>query len=193
MQGPFVIWLDNYSNLYHRAMVDSIEGTYRDCLWAVEAVMEANLPASVTFRLRKDSRDMFTPALPVDLFSDSAVAQLTKSFVEACSFVGEQYFEISLVNQYQVTNVPPKPIVGLNSPQALKEILDDRNSSLDKFHPRDLYPLNPASDIDLVKIIALKQRSIESLAIPSYVPILADVNIFNRALKVIQNICHSSC
>ena len=138
----------------------------------------------LSLSLRRHVNGEIIPALPDDLFAPAAVDELKSDFLKACAVVGESYLSKSLVHLFNVNNVPPKPSVDPSAHPVWSKYLRSRDSSLKKLHPQDIIPLNPAADVDLLRLMGMLHRESEDMVSPSYRVILCDVNIFNRALKV---------
>ena len=183
--GAHVSWIDNYSNLYHKNVIDSGEGTFRSCLWAVEAVIKFQGSTDVSLQIRKHRvTGVYVPALPSNLFDHTIISKLRDDFLAACTDFGDSFESRSLVSLMNVNSVPLKPTVDPAKFPDLAVYLKTRQSSMDKIYPRSVFRLNPAADVDLLKIISSIQLDLKKKVGMHYKPILCDVNLFNRALKV---------
>lgn len=153
-------------------------------MWACRAVIECNGEYNISLAVRNDKEGAPIPALPDDLFEHSLVQSLRLQFLNACETVGEKYFDSSLVKLFSVNNVPLKPMVKAEDFPEWQRYLNMRDAGLGKLHAEGIIPLNPAADLDLLRILGLFYKETKEDLTPLYHVLLCDVNLFNRSLKV---------
>ena len=174
---PNVMWLDNFSKIYATGFQTTDGGAWRDCLWSGVGIRVFQ-GSGVDLAIRDG-----VPAMPDDLFSEAAVSKLTRMMAR-CDAKFWDRLRNSLVNRYDVRNVPLKPDIDKVEARyvdALKESRDGMKS----FYPLRISPINIGSNRGLVKILAgIWEEHKHSHNMSNYQYVTADCNIFWRACRV---------
>lgn len=178
-----IVWLDNFSNLFRQVMPDAFNGFYHECLWSVCAGMKVKgMDSSSLATLSRNGA--VVPALPHNMMSVEQVKVFIQLFESVNNEFGTELFESSLCVKLGVNTIPLKPTVNPDNFPSLKAALLSRDETLASISPFGLFPLNPAANEGLYRLFGLFIGK-DGLAHPErYFPVLCDVNLFNRILKV---------
>lgn len=178
-----VQWVDNFSKCYAVAMQGADSGAFNGCQWTGTGFHVYVGPIV-------DTSVGGLPGMP-DVWLDDKTLNLHKS--RSRSICGHKwlYFDMSLVKQFVVNNVPLKPVVDAKDDPELHKVLSESRDGLKNFHASDILPRNVGSNRGLLLI--LKDLSDRRRPTDTKLHFLtADCNIFMRMLKVNSQQCTTS-
>ena len=174
--GPHVWWLDNYAKFYHIRIPTEERAYLRQCRWTVCGARP--LPDDCLKRAF-DAEGELIPAMPDDIFEDApAVLRFLRKFSRRpVSYVH------SVTNLSRLHTFPPGPPTGSRRTPTSGEFWSDRGDvSAKKFVPTALEADDVGSDSGLLTVL-LRWCNPRRDA-NNYGCIVADVNIFDRIMKV---------
>ena len=172
--GTVVWWMDNFSKCYAVAMQSIASGAFAACNWT-----------GFGFRVYPSLELKIAQAMPDTIFQEGVVSGVVQRIEKEFTAKWKQ-FDCSLVQQFRVRNVPLKPSLK-RVPDALRQVLMESRDGLKTFHPHEISPHNVGSNRGLLLI--LKQMSEERQLSDRRIRIVCcDCNIFNRIIKVIDEV-----
>lgn len=184
---PHLMWFDNFSKLFARTMPDISNGVVSQCLWTGVALMEWKGDADLTLNRVHYGNGEYMSASPPRLFT----AYFDRCCIEAVielDGAGMFYLDNSICVQYNVNNVPCKPVVDAEEEPELADWLSKRSDGMRNCHPKKLIKKNIGSTRGMLQIMRTYMFEIEATRPQKYGVILADIDIFCAIQKVIYNI-----
>lgn len=184
--GPHIYNFDNYSNLIASYIATSNKGAFQNCAWTGHTLRKLDPVYDMTWQW---SRGVLVPAMPDSLFADD----LWQVFVDEMTTTdggGSRYLLKSEVFKKNVRSFPPKPKVCQEMRDAdpeMAELLEaGSRDSLDEVYPCDVTVENCGANLGLAKILQdiYTAYGVEDGGCDDYIPIMVDVNIYHRVLKV---------
>jgi hypothetical protein len=136
--------------------------------------------------LSASSSSSFISALPKDLWQEMPTLEDIMTQVDQ---LGDDLFHSSFVVVNHVTSIPLKPHVNPDVDPVLHQVLAQKRDGMADLVPTRLLHLNPASDAGLLQYLILLQQQMEEGGSyhKRYLPLVSDLNIFGRIIKVRQN------
>lgn len=184
---PHITWLDNFSKFVSRSIPTLDQGLYSSCLWTGEAVFHCDdLDENISDAIKFNAMGEVVPAMPDELLSDS-VKHSVQNALQYVHSQGRHFFEDSLVNRYNINNVPLK-IDTVRYPE-MKQIEDKKNSTY-IVNAKRLINHNIGSNLGLINIIRnlYMEKQMHNDTCERYHYYNMDENIFWRVLKVCLNV-----
>ena len=185
-QSPHVTWIDNYSDLWRCRIVGMSPEALKKCLWTCVAYKRFPFPEQVSMD-HKFARDTSViPAMPTNPFlvMDELV-RLMKSLTQGPD--GEMLFlyDSSLMTVWGANQVPIKGNLEL-MPEPFRSSTAAANDRSDDLYPRGLERENIGSNDGLARVIRrfYDERKMATVECTKYSAFTADVNIFDRCMKV---------
>ena len=178
-QKPHVIWLDNFSKIIARSVPSLRGGVFSQCLWTGVALFTHPNP-NINDKIRYSDNNVI-PAMPDSIFTHR------ESVIDTIKYVignDHDYFQRSLVNKYQVNNIPLKVDVKRYPDMANK--MNHPANSFDNVYPSDMIDVNIGSNVGLVSIIRkiYNDHGMADGSCSRYITLNVDENIYYRILKV---------
>jgi hypothetical protein len=179
---PHTKWFDNFSKVYG-AQIPSIDiGSWRNCLWTGVALKQYTGEDPISVAVMKNAAGEVIPAMPDDPFE---YADQLKELVEEHTPRAD-YRTHSLVFRWNVTSVPLKPVPSQVENRKWRRALLN-SGQVSQLFPKELIAENIGSNLGLARIMKEhynehKQNTEHDCT--KYSVLLADVNIFDRVLKV---------
>lgn len=185
LQGPCIIWMDNFSKTLARQCPSLAKGVYSACLWTGVAVFSDSELDGMDVSVRRDAQGRVVPAMPGNLIQHQQLVMEGLQFVHTG---GRRYLTRSLVQQFAVNTIPLKILDPVDMPCQHSH----RSHSMNIVHPMKLLDKNIGSNVGLVSI--LKEDIHDKYGMASddcknYVNLNVDENIFWRILKVCVLTC----
>ena len=186
--GPHAMWMDNYSKNLAWHLPEVGKGVFYSGLWCGFAARACT--ANISMRLIRDGNGNHIPAMPVDPFENRAhiqVSLLSSTFGRPNP---HQRFDSSLVFQWNVTNVPLRPVVQEGMRQEFIDGLNRRADSLDNLHPMRLIDINPGQNIGFARVMKLLSEEnnwdgkVDEPACSKYTAMFMDCDLFDKCVKV---------
>jgi hypothetical protein len=206
---PHALLIDNYSRTF-RFRKPQYGLQYKDALWAGESmhmyrsspgpsvVSLSLLPISPPPRNRQQllqhqlvvsssSSSTFISALPKDLWQEMPTLD---EIMKQVDDLGDNLYDTSFVVTHHINSVPLKPYVNPDEDPTLHQVLAEKRDGMADLVPTRLLHLNPASDAGLLQYMVLLQQQMEEggTYYKRYLPLVSDVNIFGRIVKVRSNL-----
>ena len=185
-QSPHVTWIDNYSDLWRCRIVGMSPEALKKCLWTCVAYKRFPFPEQVSMD-HKFARDTSViPAMPTNPFlvMDELV-RFMKSLTQGPD--GEMLFlyDSSLMTVWGANQVPIKGNLEL-MPEPFRSSTAAANDRSDDLYPRGLERENIGSNDGLARVIRrfYDERKMATVECTKYSAFTADVNIFDRCMKV---------
>jgi hypothetical protein len=183
---PHIVNFDNYSNIIASYIATSDKGAYANCAWTGHTLRKLDVKYDMSHAFKHHE---LVPAMPKTLFSDSLWATLVAD-LSAIDGHGSRYLASSHVNIHKVRSFPPKPKVcqELRDEDAdLADLLESGSrDGLQDVYPSDISVENCGSNAGLAMIMRNIYRDYGALDgnCDDYIPIMTDVNIYHRIMKV---------
>ena len=180
LQGPCMIWMDNFSKTLARQCPSLAKGVYSSCLWTGVAVFSDPQLDGMDVTVRRDAQGRVVPAMPGNLI------QQQQQVMEGLQFVhsgGRGYLTHSLVQQFGVNTIPLKILDPADTPCQHSH----HSHSMNIVHPMELIDKNIGSNVGLVSILKEDIHDKHGMGdddCKNYVNLNVDENIFWRILKV---------
>jgi hypothetical protein len=194
--GVCVTWYDNFSKMYHLNTPSFRKGEYASALWTGfgHHLPWTDIPDALKFQTQVDGEHL--DAMPANLFDDATikgVCRWLKKFNPPHS--NPTLYDESVCNVLGIRSVPVKirPASCPNPHDPLLSTYNQRAISLDTFVPGGIPEWNIGSNTGLAMMLKkeLDKVKVNGVHNPTkYRMIFADVNIFERLMKVC--ICRSS-
>jgi hypothetical protein len=185
-----VTWIDNFSKQYHLNVPSFRRGEYANSLWTGVGHHLPMFDVPHALDLLINASGDIEDAMPPDLF-DEGLVEHTLNWLAQLNRPGEEHnmFDSSVYRALDIQSVPIKIRLDLvpdpNDP--LLANYDPRSVSLDNFIPASIDPWNVGSNDGLAMVV---KRELDAVMVDGecsptkYRMIFADVNIFERLLKV---------
>ena len=184
LNQPNVMWFDNFSKFRAHSIPTIQKDIFSECLWTGITINEYVGPP-VDCKVQFDDDNQIVDAMPSDLFCCKDVVH---SRIMATHDQGLTQFNESLVNTYEVNNIPMK-IDGKRFPE-MKAAMESTKNSTSHIHPFKLVKKNIGSNVGLLNILFELQTeyNLDSERNPptKYLVLNLDENIYYRVLKVHQ-------
>ena len=182
------LW-DNFSKMYRIKIADMRRTNLADCLWTGVAIRKYTGDAKVSMACISDG-SFHVDAMPS--YPLGRLGTLLSTMEELCSERGEMknLFDTSKLVKWGVNRIPIVPMT-VNMPSKAKDSLSKGPLRLNHFIPKGLLRLNIGSNEGLARIIKiqLEDSGIGAETKPKiYKAVVADLNIFDRIIKVCSNI-----
>lgn len=175
----FVTWVDNYSRIFHHSVVRVSKKDYIQMQWMVEAriITQADIDCSV----KTDRSGLIIPIMPPDLFDNTAMeATYTRLRDTPADFL----FEKSFCERWDIDVTPPRLKYERLSSR-LRERAKECSGFMKKFHPVAVLNINISSNVGLARYLRqVQDRATANPGRTRYHIFVADVNVFERSLKV---------
>lgn len=177
-----VLWVDNFSKFKAHNVPTIRKEVFSECLWSGITVNEYTGPY-VDPKLKYNDENILIHAMPDDIFvqKDAVHNGIMMLYDE-----GMMYFDTSLVNKYDVRNIPLK--IDTTVYNELATIMNSVKNTTKHIHPYKLLRPNIGSNRGLLKILRdliLEFNLNTAHATPdNYLVINVDENIYYRILKV---------
>ena len=186
LQRPHFIWLDNFSKFISRSVPTSEKGVFAECLWTGVAIFKCS-SQNVTDAVNRDDQGNVVPAMPIHILQNrNSVMSVLQNVIDE----GVEYYDKSLVRQYDVRNVPLK--IDVRRFPAMRATVE--SYTMNDVQPLKLLKVNIGSNDGLLHIlreIYVENTMHEDNKCQRYVSINADENIYWRILKVCTWFCLS--
>lgn len=179
---PHVRWIDNYSSTHRKVNITLTKGAIDLCLWSVQTVQKVWVD-NLNLDIRRNEQGDIIPALPPNLLDSRLVNTLKSQYVKVNNEHKDSIFSSALCYNWKVGTVPMKPSRELND-DYYKSCPADKSQKISSLLPFSIDALNPAADRGLFSIIGNLNVEISHMNKLQYVFVKADVNLFNRFLKV---------
>jgi hypothetical protein len=182
----YVTWIDNYAKGLARKVVRMSNEDFMKHLWTVEGRLLAvseELKVPYVDRLADGS---VRACMPDVLFDTKAVEDVLKHIPTRPELPGD----INFVNIWNVNTIPPRlPLQSLSRKQT-DQVQRSRNF-MQRFLPIEVHDTNINSNEGLCTILKKTQDDLgtDSSTMRYHVQ-MADVNIFERTLKVFEEMRH---
>lgn len=183
MDGPHVLWYDNFSKFRAHSIPTVKKNVFSECLWTGVSVNEYPEP-DMDMKLRFDDNNNLIHAMPSDIFE---CKHAVHSGIMTMYAEGSGYFERSIAKKYNVNNVPLK--IDIQRFPEMKDTMNSPKNTTKYVHPYKLLNKNIGSNIGLINI--LRDLQLEHDMDPvtgdgphKYVVLNLDENIYWRVLKV---------
>ena len=181
-----VAWWDNFSKMYRIKIADMRRTNLADCLWTGVAVRKYMGDAKVSMACITDGHFHVDAMPPYPL---ARIGNLLSTMEELCADGGDMknLFETSKLVKWGVNRIPIVPMTA-NMPPKAKDSLAKGPLRLNHFIPKGLLRLNIGSNEGLARIIKIHQEDsgIGGATAPKiYKAVVADLNIFDRVIKVL--------
>jgi hypothetical protein len=181
------MWIDNYNKLKSFQTPSLDKSSWAACAWSCVALKSVPsykpLPSdTLDIRTSPDS-GLVIPAMPDDPFATQnyLLDKLNQNTADMC------LYDTSLAKIWKVHSVPLKP-ASFNVPEKYRAPLEHRVDAIKNFHPLEILGTNIGSNEGFGRIVrkvwaehkardALKGKS-------THLVLIADINIFDRLLKV---------
>jgi hypothetical protein len=189
-----VTWYDNFSKLYHLNTPSFKRGEYASALWTgIGHHLPINhVPDGVQLQFTQEG--VFIDAMPPSVFDDGIVRGVLKWLREFNNPQSQpDMFSSSVCNTLDIRSVPLK-IRPQSSPEPdhpLFATYDQRAISMDTFVPAGVAEWNIGSNNGLAMLLKREfdQIMVDDDNLPTqYRMIFADVNIFERLMKVMMQL-----
>jgi hypothetical protein len=140
------VWIDNFSKNISWQLPKLDEGVYKPCLWTGFAFKLFTQQPDLDMTLKRDATGRVIPAMPDNPFTYQQ--SLIASYRINEQKVGMQQFDSSIVEQWQVNNVPLKPLAK-NVPAQFHAALSI-TESIHNLFPEKKVDLNPGVNGDAI-------------------------------------------
>jgi hypothetical protein len=184
----YTTWFDNFSKIYPLNIQSVSKLEFKQCLWSGVAYHIPFQTESIVLNLQiqTNSSGVKIHAMPYSIFANEALIGL-KSFLDATvKFSSLNYEPYSLVHRYRISSVPVKPTRKLMM-DCYGSLPKRPLTSLDRFFPDTLLDGNIGTNDYLCLLLsqfAKEQEDKITSGSTSYRVLFADVNIFERVMKV---------
>ena len=183
MDGPHVLWYDNFSKFRAHSIPTVKKNVFSECLWTGVSVNEHPDP-DLDMKLRFDADNNLIHAMPSDIFECKHDVHTGIMTIYA---EGSRYFEQSIVNRYKVNNVPLK--IDVQRFPEMKDVMNSSKNTTKYVHPYKLINKNIGSNVGLISILRDLQLDHDMNPVAGdgpdkYMVLNLDENIYWRVLKV---------
>ncbi len=184
------MWIDNFSKMYRKTTSKMERKLLADALWTGVAIRKYYYD-DVTMNVMR-RRGFVVPAMPPDPFGKTGdmlrtMSQLTKVNGEMSLLYDDSLFKIWGCNK-----IPVQPLKD-NLPEDILERFERCPSRLTDFYPEGLIKINCGSNKGLCQVVleVLKKQGQDTPEPPpKYFAMTADLNIFDRIIKVSAHVAH---
>jgi hypothetical protein len=182
------VWMDNYNKLKAFQAPSLNKSSWAACAWSCVALKSVPsykpLPTdTLDIRTSPDS-GLVIPAMPDDPFTarDFLLNKLRRNSDKMC------LHDTSLAKLWKVDSVPLKPALN-NVPEKYQAPLEHQVDAIKNFHPLEIVGSNIGSNDGFCRIVRKvwedhKARDAR-LGKSTHLVLIADINIFDRLLKVL--------
>lgn len=198
MDGPFSIWVDNFSKIYNQRFPSADRFAYRDCLWAAMAFRQYHGP-TIDMKFAQDLFDADRPAMPDDLFNTTFKSTLWAMFRNEDQN-GVDYLERSLCKRFNIRTIPIKIVPDAQQEPNLAAKLLSSPDGLTSFFPYGLIQHNIGSNEGLLRILnqlyhgtftqvgepAGANQAQDATRLRKYRLLFVDMNIQIRIMQVLR-------
>lgn len=182
---PHTLWLDNFSKHIKYQFPNLHHGTFKACLWSGLAMKRWNkvdVPLDMAIKYNPDDNTAI-PAMPDDpfLFRQQFLDLYAKKEKKTTMY----QLESSLVQTWEVNNVPLKPTFWFPIPEKYQKSMKECGS-MSNLYPCDLLEQNVGSNEGFFQIFrdVFNERAVADQENPKYNVLFMDCNIYDRLLKV---------
>jgi hypothetical protein len=156
MRGPHVLWIDNFSKMYRKAMADMAKKVLQDALWtgiAMRKYMRDDVTLNVMWKTTAGFAPRVIAAMPADPFED-IVEMLTAMTDMTQDEDGNMplLFKTSMFSAWGVNKVPIEPMHEHLPADVLEKVISCPGS-LESFYPQGLMSDNVGSNAGLVRVM----------------------------------------
>ena len=181
-QENHVLWLDNFSRIYATQLPSIEVSSWRECLWTGYAALRYDGPA-IDMAIRRNNNNEIIRAMPLSivqmsfmLYDDMADVDRHKSILAA-----------SMVERWQVNNIPLRPMLDPNRNPAEYKRLSRGHGTQKVLYPGGVYPENIGSNRGLLQIFrdfCSRNGYLDGQEPEKYSVLTVDCNIYARIMKV---------
>ena len=178
---PHFLWIDNFCKFISRSVPTADRSVFSSCLWT-GATIFMSLDDQIDMSLQYGPNQRVVSAMPSDILQTRQVVD--SSFRLAVS-LGPNYYDSSLVNTYDIRNIPLK-VDTVRFPNVSATV---NAYTMQQLYTTDLIELNIGSNRGLASII--NKLYIDHISndanddVQTYMNLNVDENIFWRILKVL--------
>jgi hypothetical protein len=178
------MWIDNFLKMYRKTTSNMDRALLADALWTGVAIRKyAYDDVKMDVMVR---RGFVVPAMPPDPFAQTG--DMLRLMSQLTEVDGEMplLYDDSLFHMWGCNKIPVQPMKE-NLPDDIRQRFDRCPSRLVDFYPEGLIKINCGSNKGLCQVVleVLKKQGQDTPEPPpKYFAMTADLNIFDRIIKV---------
>jgi hypothetical protein len=183
---PHVGWWDNFSKMWRMRMVGLSPQAMKSCLWTCVAYKKYAFPNEVSMDHKRTAAGEVIPGMPTNPFDNvDELVTLMQGLTQNEDGSMPHLFETSLMTVWDANRLPLAANLE-RMPEPHRSTTAAARDRSDDLYPRGLERENIGSNDGLARIMRrfYEQRHLGNPDCTKYAAVSADVNIFDRMIKV---------